>query len=347
MNTFGKRVPKGNLLLFFSFTAVSLCILLIISMFHSEYENRLSHNNLYTGHQKEFSVCYAEDENQWRNVIPNIKSDADDFAIYVPVQNPDIILRGVYIKGNVVRPPMIQGEYFDCETSWTEVPKAVLGKKYQKDTRTENGKLFYEYNGVDYEVIGVMGTQKDSWINKMIMLDFNSAVKLSGINTSYVLDTKRKSNINKTGQELCNMFQYPASLMITLEEGVKSSFVEEFFSSDVIMDTMYIMILISFSLSTVLVTYIWLSYRKQLFFAWELCGYRKICRHYEIYKRFLGVAVTGFLSGLLLMYIFSYNIRDIDFKLMYILQSFLFTVCLGVVIFTFCYIIDFRKVRRK
>ncbi len=53
-----------------------------------------------------------------------------------------------------------------------------------------------------------------------------------------------------------------------------TTFVSFLFSEEVIMDTVYIMMLISFVVSTVLVTFIWLRNRETLFKSWDLCGFR-------------------------------------------------------------------------
>ncbi len=56
MKIAGKKIPRGNVLLFFSFTAISLCLLLIVSAIRAEKVNRLNKYTMYSGHQKGFSV---------------------------------------------------------------------------------------------------------------------------------------------------------------------------------------------------------------------------------------------------------------------------------------------------
>ena len=56
MKIFPKRIPKGNVLLFLSFSAISLCLLLIVSASRAGRENSLMRNNLYSGHQKNFYI---------------------------------------------------------------------------------------------------------------------------------------------------------------------------------------------------------------------------------------------------------------------------------------------------
>lgn len=346
MKIAGKKIPKGTILLFLSFTAISLCLLLIVSATRAERTNSMSKNGMYSGHQKNFSICNAEQEGHWEDVIPALEAKYNNFAIYVPIQNPEIVIRGVCVSGKVETPPMVEGKYFDFATSWTDTPKAVLGKQYREYAVERDGKMYYDYQGVEFEVIGVMGTKEDSRLNYMMMMDFKSAVRLAGINTGYVLDTKKESDLLKVGQDLDSLFLLPADVVILLDTGDKVSPIARLLSSNAIMDTMYVMILISFSLSTILVTFIWLRFRRQIFYAWQLCGYEGRMQCMEICKRFYLAAGAGFAAGFLLMAVMSMVMGDMQMAVLDILQALGMTVGLGTVILFFCYLLDRRKAKR-
>lgn len=346
MKVCGKKIPKGNLLLFFSFTVVSLCILLIVSATRAEHAAALLKNSLYSGHPKNFSIIESEEEDQWEDVLPGIEAEYKDFAIYVPVRGSDIAIRGIYVNGNMEQPPMISGEYFDRSTSWTGQETAVLGKNYEKDVSVRDGKKYYRYNDVDYEVIGIMGTEEESRINQMVLVDFKSAVRIAGINTQYVLDTKKESRIYEIGQKIYDLFSYPANVLIGLQKESEITGIVSYLSGDMIMDTMYVMILISFSLSTILITFIWFRFRRQLFYAWRLSGYGKRPVCLEISKRFYGIAGAGFVMGIILMYIIAHIVPDVNMVFMDACKAFGMTLGLGTIILYFCYFVNYndRKV---
>ncbi len=343
MKIAGKKVPKGTFLLFLSFTAVSLCLLLIVSAARAERTNNLSQNMMYSGHERNFYVADAGQENQWEEVMPSLSRQCDDFAIYVPIDDSAIVMRGICVSGRAQAPPMVEGSYFDFASSWTDTPKAVIGKKFRQEVQEREGKKYYTYQGTDFEVIGVMGTKEESRLDYMVMLDFKSAIRMAGINTSYVLDAGRESALVDAGKKIDSLFAHPASVMIFLEEGEDSSLIEQLLSRDAIMDTMYAMILTSFSLSTVLVTFIWLRFRRQLFFAWRLCGYEGRLQCLEISKRFYLAAGVGFAAGLFLMALLSLVMADIQVQVADALQAFGITVGLGTVILFLCYALDRRK----
>lgn len=133
--------------------------------------------------------------------------------------------------------------------------------------------------------------------------------------------------------------------MIVLEEGNYSSLIARLLSGDAIMDTMYLMVLISFSLSTILVTFIWLRFRRQIFYAWQLCGYEGRMQCMEISRRFYLVAGVGFVAGLLLMLLMSSIMGDVQLIVLDVLQAFGITIGLGTVILFFCYAFDRKNAK--
>lgn len=344
MKVAGKRIPRGNVLLFFSFTAISLCLLLIVSAVRAEKVNRLNKYTMYSGHQKGFSVSGGDGAEQWEPVISELVSQNEHFILYVPMEDPGMIVKGICTRGDDREVPMIWGEYFDFSTSWTDTPRAVLGSQYQKDIVERDGKKYFRFNEVDFEVIGIMGTEDKSRINQMLLIDFKSAVRIVGIETNYVLDGK-KSDLVEIGQQIHDNMPFPSTVVITLEETESVSLKERFLSPDVILDTMYAMILISFSLSTVLVTLIWLRFRRQLFFAWQLCGYERRSEQLEISKRFYMIAGAGFGTGLVLMFFIVRAVSEIHLVFRDIFAALAITVGLGTLILFFCYFLDRRKNR--
>lgn len=345
MKAAGKKIPRGTVLLFLSFTAISLCLLLIVSAIRAERTNSMGRRGMYSGHQKNFSVYHAETDDQWEDVIPKLGEKYNNFAIYLPIQDPEIVVKGVCVRGKAGVPPMIEGQYFDFAASWSDVPKAVLGRQYQKDVVQRKGKTYFTYQNIEFEVIGIMGIREESRLNYMMMIDFKSAVRLTGINTSYVLDTRKESGLTALGEEISSLFCLPAEVSIMLEKGDAVSPIARFLSGDGIMDAMYGLLLVSFSLSTILVTFIWLRFRGQLFYAWRLCGYKSSIQSLEISKRFYLAAGGGFATGLLLMALLSLVMEDVHMAVSDVFQALGITIGLGTVILFFCYRIDRKKTK--
>ena len=348
MKIAGRKIPRGTFFLFLSFMMVSLCLLLIVSATRTERINNLSQNLLYTGHERNFYIKDADEESLWEKVMPELASQHKDFAIYVPMQDPEIVMRGICVKGRVQDPPMIEGRFFNFDTSWSDTPRIVLGKDCREGIVERDSKKYYSYGGTDFEVLGVMGTEEESRLNHMALLDFRSAVRMMGINTDYMLDAKKEPALVDVAQDMHNLFRRyrPADVGIHDAEAERISFIARLLSSDAVMDTMYVMILVSFSLSTILVTFIWLRFRRPLFFAWQLCGYGERMKGLETAKRYYLAAGIGFAAGLFLMALCSLLMEEIQVKAMDIVQAFGMTVGLGTVILFFCYLMDRRGLKK-
>lgn len=344
MKISNKKIPKGNILLFLSFMAVSLSLLLILSASRANRQNDLSKNSLYTNHSRNFSVSYAESENTWSEAVEGISSKYNNFAIYLPVKDVEIEARGIYIRGELGNPPMLEGTYFDQSTSWSDVPRMVLGKAYEKDTFRKNKKTYYLYEETEYEVLGIMGTEVESRLNYMMLIDFKSALKLMGINADYVLDAKNVSDISKIGTEFNFYFTSPANVTMILDEIKEEISIMEFFSGEMIMQTMFVLTLVSFFLSTVLVSFIWYRSRQQLHFLCILSGYEDKYILLEIAKRFYTTAFVGFFVGGLLMGVVHFSVDDIKMSGADLIQAFGMTVGLGTIILIILYLSGKKKI---
>ena len=343
MKMAGRRIPKGNFLLLFSFAAITLCLFLILAAVRAERRNRLSQNTLYSGYQKGFSIHNADDPEQWLQVIPELAHRHSNFAVYIPVPDPDFIVRGICVMGEAQTPPILEGNYFDSSTSWTDRPAVVLGKQYRGAVTRSGGKMYYRYRNVEYEVIGIMGDEVESRLDQMILMDFKSALRITGINTEYVLDTGRESDLTQVGQDIADLFHSPAEVLIILDDGYRPSVIADLLSDGAVMGTLYILILMSFSLSTLLVTFIWLRFRRQLIFAYFLCGYEKHSQAFEICRRFFLIAGGGFGAGFLMMALVSRYLADIHLVFQDVLTAFGITVGLGSGILFFCYFAEGKR----
>ncbi len=332
------KIPKGNAFLFISFVAISICFIMIASAVHSQKIIYLSKNSLYTGHEIPFSIYDARDNNLWEKVIPKLSDEYDDYAIYLPVEESEFLLRGAYIKGRVSAPPMVWGKFFDEHTAWSETPLMVVGISHKDEIEYIDNKYYYSYNGTKYEVIGIMGLEKDSRINDMIFIDFKSALGISDINTQYVLDTRGKGYIKNIGDKLEDLVSGKADCVIALPGDSHEGLAAMLISKGIIMDVLYVFVLICFSLCTVLVTDMWLKFRGQFLFVMQLCGYKKCFKIIEIFKRYCTITISGYIVSIFIAMILSYFISDISIHPVDAIIALALSVGLGTIILSVLYI---------
>ena len=336
MKIFGKKIPRGSILLFASYTAVSVCLLLIISAIRIEKINSMSSNTLYTDNRHSFTLLNAT-EDAWNDVVPFLLDKYDDFAVYYTIPDKEIVIRGILVKGRVQNPPMIQGTFFDEIYSWNDIPRVVIGKELEKDTYKTSEGVFYDYQGVSYNVLGVMGTEMDSRINHMMFLDLKSALNIAGVNGEYYFDAADYDTVKSASDIMSSKFTYPADFfMIFNENQQQDTVILRLFSSSNIMNTMYIMTFISFSLCTILVTFIWLKHRRQQFFVWHITGYRKKWKMLEMAKQYYKVAIAGYLMGIGIMKLILSVMNEFTYTWVDMAEAFLVTIGLGTVVLFGC-----------
>lgn len=118
------------------------------------------------------------------------------------------------------------------------------------------------------------------------------------------------------------------------------SFFKQIFSADKIMDTFYYMLFVSFVLSTMLVTFVWMKNRNQLLQAIAICGFEKRYRYIELFRRYIFVAIEGIVAGIATVYILSKKIDNIILKNEYMINTISCVILFGIIIFLWCYIFN-------
>lgn len=332
-----KKIPKGSGILYISFTVISLSFLMIVSAVRAQNNIMLSQNGLYTGHEAAFTLYDTSTDSLWDSVISDLSKEYDDFSLCLPLDEPDFIFRGIYVDGRVISPPMLWGSFFDESTSWSGKPTMVAGRSHAGEIREIGGKRCMTMHGVTYEVIGIMGTENANKLNDAVFIDFHSAIRENenSADAEYILDTHNRNDVNEIGQELEMCLSGRADCIMSLPGETEESLVASLISRGVLMDTLYAMMFVSFSLCTVILTGIWLQYRRQLSFSLELCGFRPLIRVFELYKRYGSITFLGYVTGLAVMLGISLTVFRVPVYVSDLLLAFALSAGLGTVIFAF------------
>jgi len=341
-----RKISKGNGMLFASFVAVSLCFIIIASSVRTQRYNEMSRNGMYTGNETSFTV-FEGDDDLWDMVIPDLSADWEDYGIFLPMEEEEFVIRGVYINGEVQTPPMIWGDYFTADTSLTSNPTAVIGADHQDKIQYEDEKAYFSYGDTKFEVIGVMGLERESRVNNMILIDFNSALGINGIAGQYYLDAKSKKDIILVGTDLERELSGKSDSVVIVPGYSSEGFLNDIIAGGAIMNLLYVMIVVCFSLCTVLVTKMWLEFRGKFFAALNLCGYNKGLMALEIFKKYYPVTLCAYLTSVIIALIIGACISDITIFLTDILLAFIMSAGLGLVILGTLYTVNFVLFPKK
>ncbi|MCM3135269.1 ABC transporter permease [Paenibacillus polysaccharolyticus] len=124
-------------------------------------------NQLYDEHALFFKT--SQDQLDFEILYPSLPADSVMFAKFFG-QGEDI--RGILFKGNFAKPQMISGRFFEEMDFQTNTRVAVIGKDVSLPL-TMNEKKMIAFNGIDYEVIGIIGYNMPTRIDRTILLNMN------------------------------------------------------------------------------------------------------------------------------------------------------------------------------
>ena len=95
-------------------------------------------------------------------------------------------IRGVMFQGKIEYPRLISGSFFSESDFDGKSKKAVIGKGIE--TIEINGDRYYDYNGEKYKVIGIIGYNWKTRLDKTVFLSMNENIVFSNI--QYVVSAK-------------------------------------------------------------------------------------------------------------------------------------------------------------
>lgn len=96
--------------------------------------------------------------------------------------------RGIFYKGKIVEPPIVEGRFFTEEECLLREPLAVIGNDYKKQTYVRDGDKYIEYEGREYKVIGVTAVASSSTLDHLIFINFGGMTIKDQITGRYYID---------------------------------------------------------------------------------------------------------------------------------------------------------------
>ncbi len=325
MKILGKRIQKGSLLLLLSFAAISACCITITGTIKAGRENELQSRRFYTEKARKFQIENCEVKDLWEEFLN--EAEGNHFALYTTIWDEMMDVRGYYGRGKTEEPPILRGRFFDSRDQFGGTHLVVLGKAYEGQIKKEGNEEFWEYRGISYKVIGIMGTREDSRINRSVYLDFASGIDINSVNTRYIIDGRQIKGLNQILQDLEQYMVGKGNINITVSD-MKVG-IDRLFSEQRITNFLYGLILISFLLSSVIVTALWLSYRGNEISIKRMMGLWKREIVFDICREYGKIALAGYVCSL--PFILWMQVKNQALRITYgdMLLSFCLTVVFG------------------
>ena len=166
----------------------------------------------------------------------------------------------------------------------------------------------------------------------MIFVDFQSGVTMAGVNTDYVLDGTSSEHLDAVAEELSKSIGVYADIFIQTEADSEDTSIYRLFSTEKITDWLYLLILASFFLSTVVVTSTWLKKQAQAISVQMLCGYSQPQIAFVTGKSYLFTSIAGFVISVIAMITLQTVQNVVTVTLQDITLSFHLTIGLGLLV---------------
>lgn len=161
---------KKSIVIIFSFVCIinNLLFVNIVDM----YKDFNLANTIYNVNSIKISF---KAENLYEETLESLLKDEDDLII----QKDNIYIGGyrgqaIYFKNNSIKIPLINGRFLIDDDFFSNSKKIVIGKNLKKLIVESDGKEYVKFNGIKYEVIGIMGySNKDSIVDSCFYINFD------------------------------------------------------------------------------------------------------------------------------------------------------------------------------
>ena len=300
MKVFGKKIPKGTLMLLVSFAAITFCSVIMIGALRTNEENDYLSKRLYSDNTRRFQIIDSEDNTFWQAFLA--QNTETNFILYCLIRDGETDTRSVYYKGNVDLPPILDGRFFSEEDCLSERRTVVIGKDHEDKAELVNGVLYYSYNGQDHEVIGIMGTERPSRINNIVLLNFSSGIEIETTSARYAVDGSDSNALERFVGKIESSFKYPAYVSVS---GIYQPTGMGLFMGKQMSTTFYVLILASFLLSTIIVAFLWIGYKRRTVFIKRMLGYTNAQIAKDTVTSYAKTALFGFVIGILGVFLFA------------------------------------------
>jgi len=307
---------KYSLEIIIIFFIVGITTILVVYSENQYILNEKISNDYYSNKSLRF-IVESDDDLTINEVFGNISS-VD--ILYNEINN-DIVA----VYGKDISFPLLNGRNIRTDDYNSRKRVAILGANIES-TNIINEVEYFNFNGIEYEVIGRIGLNKESKLDNKIYINIlETDIVQEG---TWILD----------GDNTEDYFN-----SISLREGIEISKIDtekidvkKLFNNTNLITTIYIFIWIVLIITIVLITYFWIFNKKNNIYIFKLCGLKKSNIFIELFYEYLVMVGIGYSIGiiptaLIFKNYISYNIKLLFLMIIIILSG--ITACVIPMIF--------------
>jgi len=287
-------------------------------------EHQRISNNYYSENTVVFEGSFTEDA---IDEIPAHFSD-NGLALYKTI-DPSEKLRVVISSDDFVHPDLTEGRFFQREDFFNETNYVVVGIKIFNQLEDEGGSRYYIHDDLEYEVIGVIGYERDTMLDDTIFLAANHK-NISAIGY-YSVDGTKKSEVNSflENQTLIS------DIEIIEKEFVSAQRILGFQGLDSTMIIAVISIVFIIVFGYIVMVGFWIRKNHKEFFVRRMCGHKLHYIIVEFLKRLLIYNAIGVSLGLITYMVYK-NFNSINSNTIVVIgiSTYLTTASMNLILLT-------------
>ncbi len=315
------KIKNDEKILIFIFIIISTFSLIISAYLTESYEIEYLSQGYYSNNVEYFYCKNKDDFN-----IDNIYKNQEDIIIFKELSiNNDI--RGIYYKGNIEKPNMKSGRFFEKTDFDEDKHYAVIGLNFTEGILEKDNIQYVIYDGIKYEVIGIMGYNRESKIDRACFINLDDS--LCAKEGAFAIDGTSKNKVNKMLENIQN--NYSINLINREKNGI-----DRFFKTEGFNIILIILVLCVLILTTVSVSLYWVEKRKRKIAILRLVGYNDKRIIKVIFFRYLFLEhisiFIGFLIGNIIIISQNYNISSIIWNILILSYVLVNLTCIVIVI---------------
>lgn len=279
---------RSNLNIIVSFLFITIFISIILNVLFSSLEMNILSKGFYT--EQAVKVKASHD------IVPSLDNNLKKYFLFNIDTTKDIDIRSVNFKGDIKPPPMKEGRFFSKNDFNTTVLLAVIGINRKKDLSYFNNQAYYNIDGIEYKVIGILGAEYASPLDNSVFV--NRLQNLSGI---YIIDQHNSSFDNIT--EITGA--------IKIDE--RFSGFSRFFKVEFINITFYICSLITVLFMIVNIVFFWILKRQEKIGIKQMLGISNKYILKDIFIEYIIAVLSGIILGTIITIILNlFNIINLS-----------------------------------
>lgn len=232
------------------------------------------------------------------DIIGAVKSLKSSIAIYTDIEQEYGTIRYIYFNKSYINLPMKKGRFFKATDFKKDNYVCVIGKDRVNETYNKDNKQFININGKDYQVIGVLGYEKETIYDSYVFINM-STVDLKDARV-FIFDYLEKIDPDIISAEIK---KYYVDNGLIINELAKAAEFSEMVMPKIVTARWFILLLTACFLCLILISIRWIEQQKRDLVINRIVGATKIDIGLTIFLKYFLIFLMSVIVGLIYCYV--------------------------------------------